>query len=270
VNSASGDKKAWIAGIFDRAAETYDLVGTSYHAEFGRRLVDKARLPAGGSVLDVACGKGAVLIPAAAVVGPQGRAIGTDISTEMVRLVVEEAIRMGRSNCEGLVMDAEYLAFEDATFGSLFCAFGLFFLPDPARAAGEFARVLGPGGSLAVSTWGDQDPRWTWEDELFGLDVERRPISQPFATSESLHDLLRDAGFHDVRIDSEACDIYFRDEEEWWAWKWSFSLRGVLEQLGADSIDALKSRAFELMRPQRGPHGYQMRLNARFALATRP
>jgi SAM-dependent methyltransferase len=268
VGQADREKKGWLAGVFDRAAPTYDLIGASYHAEFGRRLVEIARLRPGASVLDVACGRGAVLIPAAKTIGPRGLAIGTDISAEMMRLAAAESAGAGLSNCGALVMDAEDLAFGDSSFDFVFCAFALFFLPDPARAVDEFARVLKPRGSVAISSWGDGDPEWEWEEELFGrLPVKLRGTSQPFSTQESLHSLLAGAGFEDVSTAIETLDIYFADAEEWWAWKWSFSLRGVLEQLSEDALEELKSKAFALMRPLRRKNGYMMRLTARFAFA---
>ena len=67
------DTKAWLAGVFDRAAPTYDKVAGAYHDHFGERLVELAGVRPGDAVLDVACGRGAVLVPAAARVGPTGR-----------------------------------------------------------------------------------------------------------------------------------------------------------------------------------------------------
>lgn len=268
MQGAAEAKKAWLAGVFDRAAPTYDLIGASYHAELGRRLTNRAHLFPGASVLDVACGRGAVLIPAAMAIGPGGQAVGADISVEMARLAGVESSRIGLSNCQALVMDAEELGFGDSSFDFVFCAFSMPFFPDPARAAGEFARVLKPGGSLGISTWGDEDPEWEWEDELFGqLSVNRRAVSYQFSTPGSLQALFEGAGFEDVSMQVETLDISFADEKEWWAWKWSFSLRGILEQLGEDALDELRSRAFARMRPLRKDGGYEMRLNARFAFA---
>ena len=65
--------------IFDEAAISYDRVGPSIFARFGERLVEHMPLAPGARVLDIATGKGAVLLPAARRVGPEGRAIGIDV-----------------------------------------------------------------------------------------------------------------------------------------------------------------------------------------------
>jgi ubiquinone/menaquinone biosynthesis C-methylase UbiE len=261
--------KSWLAGVFDRAAPTYDRVGHSYHEEFGRRLVERADVFEAASVLDVACGKGAVMVPAAKAVGSAGLVVGIDISSEMTRLARVEMSRLGHANCRALVMDAENLAFEDDSFDLVFCAFGVFFLPDPVRAAAEFARVLRPGGALGLSSWGDEDARWDWEGDLIeGLAVDRRSISQPFDTPESLRDLLTSAGFQDVGVEIEELDVVLADETEWWAWKWSYSLRGLLEQLDGETLERFRSDAFARMRSLKRTAGYPIRLSARFAFGT--
>ena len=53
------DHKEWLAGVFDRAAPTYDRIGEAYHGHFAERLLDLAAVHGQGSLLDVACGRGA-------------------------------------------------------------------------------------------------------------------------------------------------------------------------------------------------------------------
>lgn len=78
------DAKTWIAGVFDRAAPSYDQVAGRYHEYFGERLVDLTGVGRGDAVLDVACGRGAALLPAADRVGSTGTLVGIDLSPEMV------------------------------------------------------------------------------------------------------------------------------------------------------------------------------------------
>jgi SAM-dependent methyltransferase len=210
------EQKAWLAGVFDRAAPAYDRVGVAYHEHFGRRLVELAGVPADAALLDVGCGRAAVL-----------------------------------------------LDFADGTFDALTAAFLLFFLPDPERAATEFRRVLRPGGRVAVSTWGDEDPRWAWEDDLMaGLRVDRRAIQRPFARPAEVHDLLAGAGFADVTTHREELEIRFADADQWWEWLWSFSLRGVLEQLDAAAVESLRARATARFREAAPAGDHPMLLTA--------
>jgi SAM-dependent methyltransferase len=71
--------------MFDRLAPEYDAVGPACFAYFGRHLVEEAGVGYGQRVLDVACGRGAVLFSAAERAGTVGEVIGIDLAEEMVR-----------------------------------------------------------------------------------------------------------------------------------------------------------------------------------------
>ncbi len=192
--------KVWVAGVFDRAAPTYDEVAGAYHDHFGAALVDAVGVGADDVVLDVGCGRGAVLVPAAARVGTGGSVVGVDLSPEMVRLARERATRCrghGANRCDGRRAPRP----ARRSFTVVLCGFGIFFLPDPERAVAGFRRVLVPGGRLGMSTWGTEDDRWAWEDELFAdLVVERRAVRQPFDQASDLEVLLRNGGFDDITV----------------------------------------------------------------------
>src|SRR5258706_499633 len=158
-------KQAW-AGVFSRAAPTYDHVGPAYFAHYGRRLVELARIPVGARVLDVASGRGAVLFPAASAVGLTGQVIGIDLAKGMIRETGAEITQRGLHNVEIRQMDAENLDFPDGAFDVLTCGYALFFFPSLDRALSEFRRVLKPDGQIAVSTWAEDRQLWKWFDDL--------------------------------------------------------------------------------------------------------
>jgi SAM-dependent methyltransferase len=269
-STRSDEVKSWLAGVFDRAAASYDEVAGGYHEHFGGRLVALAGIGAGDDVLDVACGRGAALVPAARAVAPTGRAVGVDLSPEMVRLARDALGEAGLAG-DARQMDAEHLAFDGATFGAVLCGFGVFFLPDPLRAVAGFREVLRPGGVVGISTWGADDPRWSWEDELLAdVQVPRRALVRPFDSPGELRELLTAAGFEDITVHVEEHQVRLADAEEWWAWKWSYSLRGVLEQLPPARLARMRRDAATHLARIAEPDGLPLRLQALVAIARRP
>ena len=248
--------------MFDRAAPTYDRIGEAYHAYFAGRLLDRAALPREAHLLDIACGRGAVLIAAAA--RGVGRLTGIDVSPTMIELAGTDLRAAGVTDVDLRVMDAEHLEFPEATFDVLTAAFALFFLPDPTRAATEFQRVLRPGGVVAVSTWGKEDERWSFEDEHLAAagSPRHRAMQQPFDRAEDVTELLGTAGFTDLQVHEEETEIHFASKQQWWDWHWSFSVRGLLEQLPPEALVAYRDACFQEMDALQTAGGYPLRLRA--------
>jgi len=241
--------KAEIAGVFDRASKTYGQVGPTYFAYFGRRLVKCADLRPGMRVLDVACGRGAVLFAAAEAVGSSGSVTGIDLAPGMVDATRAEILQRGLSQVTVQVMDAEHLVFPDASFDAVTCGFALFFLPSMDTALTEFWRVLRPGGGLAVSTWGSPDHRWNWYDDLVKSHRPGAPeLHAPFAaaevnTAEKVLARLQRAGFISVTVESETATFSFDSPEEWWEKLWSLYFREPLEHLSPTELASVKAEA---------------------------
>ena len=256
------DHKAWLAGVFDRAAPTYDRIGEAYHSYFAERLIDLTAPARDAQLLDIACGRGAVLVAAAA--RGMGRLAGIDVSPTMIELARSDLRAAGITEVDLRVMDAEHLDFPDARFDVLTAAFALFFLPDPARAAAEFRRVLRPGGVVAVSTWGDEDERWSFEDDLLPTSESPRvrALQQPFSRPEEVTELLAAAAFTNVEVHQEETEINFASKQQWWDWHWSYSVRGLLEQVSPDALDAYREACFREMDALQTAAGYPLRLKA--------
>jgi 2-polyprenyl-3-methyl-5-hydroxy-6-metoxy-1,4-benzoquinol methylase len=106
----------------------------------------------GKRVLDVGCGDGAYAL-AAARQGAQ--VVGVDGSRTMLTAARARANEAGL-NVEFEQADVMALPFEDGRFDLVLTVTVLCFLPDPAAALREIARVLAPGGRLVLSELG----RW--------------------------------------------------------------------------------------------------------------
>jgi SAM-dependent methyltransferase len=137
----SNMRSSWMAGDFGVIAKTISGAAESFIARLA--------LPAGSHVLDIATGTGNLALPLAR----SGCIVtGVDIATNLLEQARE------RAAAETLTIqfdegDAEALPYADASFDAVVTMFGAMFAPRPAVVAAELARVLKPGGRLAMANW---------------------------------------------------------------------------------------------------------------------
>jgi len=97
-------------------------------------------------------------------------------------------------------MDAQSLAFGDATFDAAFCTFAFMFFPDRGCAFREMRRVLRPGGIFLAVEIPD-----SWTNRVVHTKSTFVPVSP-----ESGRARLTGAGFSSVRVDSRGGGLRFR------------------------------------------------------------
>jgi SAM-dependent methyltransferase len=103
----------------------------------------------GDRVLDLACGPGNFTRDFAAAVGEEGACIGLDASATMLERAVADTPGGGVLWVRG---DAMALPFRDGSFDAVCCFAALNLIPDPYATLDEIARVLAPGGRVALLT----------------------------------------------------------------------------------------------------------------------
>lgn len=253
------DRAAEVAARFDRAAGTYERTGVDFFTPFGARLVELAAPARGDRVLDVGCGTGAVLLPAAHAVGHTGTVLGIDLAEAMVHRCQEAIAAAELTWAEARLGDAGSPEVVPDSFDHVLAGLVLFFLPDPLAALGAYRTALVPGGSLGFTTFGEQDPRFlpvfltvaaharTTENDSDDATAARRAQQGPFATPESIEELLRRAGFVDVEHREDRHSIRFDDAEQWIRWSWSHGMRELWESIPPASLDDAQQEAVELL-----------------------
>ncbi|MGW7540391.1 class I SAM-dependent methyltransferase [Streptomyces sp. NPDC054770] len=104
-------------------------------------------LRAGDRVLDAGCGTGRALPPLRGAVGPSGVVLGMDLTPAML----QAARRAGRDRAGQLLLaDVAMLPVRSASLDAVFAAGLIAHLPRPAENLRELARVVRPGGTLAL------------------------------------------------------------------------------------------------------------------------
>lgn len=116
--------------------------GPAYEA-----AVSDMGLRPGDRVLDAGCGTGRALPPLKAVVGASGVVVGADLTWAML----EAAVRAGRDRDGRLLLtDVAALPLRSESLDAVFAAGLVAHLPNPADNLRELARVVRPGGTLAL------------------------------------------------------------------------------------------------------------------------
>jgi demethylmenaquinone methyltransferase/2-methoxy-6-polyprenyl-1,4-benzoquinol methylase len=141
------EKRTYVRQMFDTIAGRYDLlnrvVSLGLDRGWRRQCVEALELPAGSLVLDVACGTGDLCLQ----LSRQGfRPVGIDLSRGMLaraqaRVAPSEALVLG---------DALASPFREGSFDGAVSAFALRNVTDIAEMFAELARVVRPGGRIAL------------------------------------------------------------------------------------------------------------------------
>jgi ubiquinone/menaquinone biosynthesis C-methylase UbiE len=243
------DIKNQIAGIFSRAAPTYDQVGFTFFNHFGKRLVEITKIPKNSMVLDVASGRGAILFPSIKKVGPLGSVIGIDFAEGMVQKTTEEITKRGFSNAKLMQMDAENLEFQDNKFDIALYGFCIFFFPQYKIALNESYRVLKPNGRIGLSTFcRNSFNEINWIDDLFEKylpkneekDDQEETEGSEFGTIEGMQKILINAGYKDVHNEIEEKEYICENAEELWQGLWSTGYRQSMEKISSENLEKFK------------------------------
>jgi ubiquinone/menaquinone biosynthesis C-methylase UbiE len=193
---------------YDGIAETYERINAPRLAQPAGDLVALAQPPHGGRVLDVGTGTGVAASAAAALLGPEGVAVGVDVSLGMLA----QAAR-SRPSLRLAAGEAIDLPFRDATFDAVTANFVVSHFTKYQTALYDMIRVLKPGGRLALSSWADGDRdelQKTWLELVEGavgqqmlLDVRAQalPWADRFADRMAIEETLLDAGLKHVRTE---------------------------------------------------------------------
>lgn len=254
---------------YDAAALDYEEASRDYWQFLSTQTVDRLGLHSGERVLDVACGTGSALLPAARAVGPTGSVVGVDYAEQMLAIARDKVAASGLTNVEIVVGDMTSLDFPFTSFDAVMSVLGLFFVDDMAGAVRSFWGLLRPGGRLAITVLGPAffDPL---RDVFVDAVAAERPdidVVQPWRRTEDVEILRRvfvEAGVSEVTIESEDHRIPLRSPNDWWRIVLGTGLRRTVTQLDGEAATRVRDVCLKFIDDN---HVTQLVLDAHYAMA---
>ena len=200
-DTASGDTAGSCCGgatltFHDGRAVPDDIAGASLGCG---APIDAAALQPGETVVDLGSGAGLDIFLAAARVGSSGRAIGIDMTPEMIAKARGNAARLAVTNAEFRLGEIEHLPVGGASVDVVVSNCVINLLPDKRPAFAEAFRILRPGGRLLVSDIVSTEPLPAWmktAEQWTACIGGAIPIDDYLGA-------IRQAGFTDIEVQSK-------------------------------------------------------------------
>jgi ubiquinone/menaquinone biosynthesis C-methylase UbiE len=186
----SSTRLSTIASIYNRRAPNYDNEG-GFHPAQAADFIKWMDIRPGYRVLDLACGTGAITIPAARIVGPSGKVYGIDISGDSLSIARSKAEREGLDSTSLEFLEHDIAALdelgelEEGSFDVISCASAFVLFEDPENVVGGWKKMLKTGGKMIFDV-----P--IWNRFVFSCRLSEWPAFRfsffPFSTVQVLND----------------------------------------------------------------------------------
>jgi ubiquinone/menaquinone biosynthesis C-methylase UbiE len=219
-SNCHAEQSGWqLSGTGPEAYERY--IVPAWMGEWAQALANVAGVEKGQRVLDLACGTGVVARKAARLVGPSGKVVGLDVNEGMLHMARQLAEQKGIAGIDWRQGEASDIPFSERAFDVVLCQQGLQYFPDRQTALREMARVLVPGGQLALSVWRSLARYPFFMAMVKAIDryigngaTDSFHAACSLADRDELRSLINNAGFRNIRIRLEVKVVRFPSLEE--------------------------------------------------------
>jgi ubiquinone/menaquinone biosynthesis C-methylase UbiE len=244
--------EAWSGSLFECFVQFRELVTGGLGAHGEAALAAHPPRP-GDRVLDLGCGFGDTTQQLAALVGPEGEAVGVDVSEPFVATAREEAEAAGAGNVSFRSGDVQVTELGEG-YDYAFSRMGIMFFANPVQALRNVRTALAPGGRLCAVVWRRKDDnQWVRRAELVVDEYLEHPEESdeptcgpgPFsmANADTVSEQLAIAGFAEISL--QRCDLPLKigdDLDHAVEFNMALGPAGEVLRLWEDRIDVIRPK----------------------------
>jgi SAM-dependent methyltransferase len=199
--------------------------------------------------------------------------VGVDLAGPLLELARAKAARERLTDVEFRLGDATHTGHPGGSFDAVVCVFGVFFARDMPGFVAEMWRMVKPGGTLAITTWG---PGWcepassVFWDRVREVEPSLYKAFNPWdeiTTPDALTRLLAAGGIDAARAQPEAGHHDLDRPEDFWDIVLGSGYRGTVDALGPEQREALRDRVLTTLSKRAIR---TLRTDVVFATATKP
>jgi SAM-dependent methyltransferase len=181
--------------------------------------------------------------------------LGLDLAEPLLTLARQRAATLGLGNFSFRACDATAAGLESGSFDAVVCVFGVFFAADMPAFVAEMWRLVRPGGTLAITTWG---PDWCEpaSSVFWGSVRQLAPTLfrafnpwDEITTAPALADLLARGGVSGATVEASAGERHELDRpDDFWDIVLGSGYRATVDALGDEQRERLRDRVVGELR----------------------
>lgn len=214
-----------------------------------KELVNAAEISPDDSVLDIACGTGAVSKEISSNLGKLGNLVGIDIS-RIALSIAKKSIQF--QNTDFIEMDAENIGFH-TNFDKIVCQYGLMFFPDVGKVLKSIRDVMKKNAKIAIAVHGTQSgvPYFSCImnpilQYIPDIRIKGTPTVHRFGNPEDLQKELCIAEFSDIKIKKFTFTYHTGNFEEYWTDYMNSTANSIwpkIKDSGIEIVNKIKNEA---------------------------